>query len=216
MDISEDIGAGRKARRIRTSGSTHSGVVEAAVTQASALVEFPSSQGLSLTQFPRRRFAIPRRVAAVVWVPAREFRLSPQTTGSDHGKEDLPRDRCDRDLDQLVRDRSQREIATSLGVDRERIRKSPGATRIEPGGAAKTTAQWSGAVSGWFPELAAPGFGGGLHVAQQLVALLPRRRGRRPSGPCPGYPRSSRKRRREHLTAPPTGLGCRTANLADG
>lgn len=53
--------------------------------------------------------------------------------------------------------RSQSEIATSLGVDRKTIRKyvAPAiAAGIEPGGAAKTAAQWSELVSGWFPELA--------------------------------------------------------------
>ena len=53
--------------------------------------------------------------------------------------------------------RSQSEIATSLCVDRKTIRKylAPAiAAGIEPGGPAKTTAEWGELVSGWFPELA--------------------------------------------------------------
>jgi transposase len=53
--------------------------------------------------------------------------------------------------------RSQSEIATGLGVDRKTIRKylAPAiAAGIEPGGPAKTSAEWRELVSGWFPELA--------------------------------------------------------------
>jgi transposase len=53
--------------------------------------------------------------------------------------------------------RSQSEIATSLGVDRKTIRKylAPAiAAGLEPGGPAKTTAQWAELVAGWFPQLA--------------------------------------------------------------
>jgi transposase len=52
--------------------------------------------------------------------------------------------------------RSQSEIATSLGVDRKTIRKylAPAvAAGIEPGGAAKSSAQWNELVSAWFPAL---------------------------------------------------------------
>src|SRR5919197_1414673 len=53
--------------------------------------------------------------------------------------------------------RSQSEIATSLGLDRKTIRKylAPAiAAGMEPGGPAKTTAEWAELVSGWFPQLA--------------------------------------------------------------
>jgi hypothetical protein len=52
--------------------------------------------------------------------------------------------------------RSQSEVATSLGMDRKTIRKylAPAvAAGIEPGGPAKSAAEWAELVGRWFPEI---------------------------------------------------------------
>jgi transposase len=52
--------------------------------------------------------------------------------------------------------RSQHELAASLGVDRKTIRRytAPAiAAGIQPGGVARSQAQWAELVQGWFPEL---------------------------------------------------------------